>query len=203
LHYFNSDLNHHLWPRGIPPADSHNCTVVYRHENNDRVGVIAGICDKSPDFDAIGHVLYPHDVIFQRREPLYHHVGFAPYNTQNTTIAQRWLPYHLLPSHTGRACDIWASYLGQRVMQASGYGVAFMYPTVVQKRNPHTAEADICDEKDVIIQSNRFINLLLEVDAHENESPATFYWRLCQSVSKIMPSGFMPQVELWLEAFKA
>jgi hypothetical protein len=43
-------------------------------------------------------------------------------------------------------CDIWRSFVAQRICHANGWNILFHGPTVVQERNPHNLLQDFTDE---------------------------------------------------------
>lgn len=202
LSYFASKSMPDLWPRGIPPSEYYHCNIERVVPFKTKTGVIASVCDGSPDFDAIGHVLYPDFINFCDGKPLYHCQGYAPYNTQSTTIAREWLFCHCLPSYTGRACDIWSSYIGQHVMHEYDVGTLFIGPKLYQKRNIHTTNQDIIDEKEVILKVNILVKeILSSLHSKQDECKHDYYHRICDAVQPIMPTNFMTQIDTWLRNF--
>jgi hypothetical protein len=189
-----------VWARGIPLSFIKSYSVLKGNVNS-QIKVIAGLWDGSPDFDALGHIFYDHiDWKFKPNLALLkaRHV-FSPYNTQNTAFTCDIAKYQFLCPQIGRSCDIWASYLSQRVMQSDGQDVLFVTSTVEQKRNIHDYRQDIIDEKTTLLQSEEFVERLQSVNRKNQESSDDYYMRLCEEVHELMPLDFIKWIECWLK----
>ena len=66
----------------------------------------------------------------------------APFNSQNTFIAESVLKDYFLMPFVGRMDDIWAAYY----VQAKGYSVVFAKASVFQERNVHDLVRDMKQE---------------------------------------------------------
>jgi hypothetical protein len=202
--FCNSETNPHVWPRGIPPSASYGSNLDYSGRSlGDEIGVVAALWNESPDFDAIGHILYDY-INFKFEENItirnFQKNKFSPYNSQNTAFIRKLLPLQFLPPNVGRACDIWASYLSQHVMKQYGYSICFASPTVVQRRNVHSYNNDVVDEFECITKVDLFVSALNGVYSRRvtDESMIDMYHRCCEAVACIMPVHFMKNVDKWL-----
>jgi hypothetical protein len=163
------------------------------------IGIVAGLWNGSPDFDAIGHEIWQEDFTF--RDDMYivvSNAALAPYNTQNTLIIRELLPYQYLAHNIGRANDIWASYISQFVMRKLGYSVKFISPTVYQQRNKHTFSSDFQDEILCYTKTSALVEALERVEVAAD--PIQYYIELC-AVASLYISGdgsFLHDVKTWL-----
>jgi hypothetical protein len=128
-----------LWHRGYPlellAQRSYGDPVVRRVQ----VDIDAGFWNGDPDIDAICRLEHAPECDFDRSLfPLAGSV-MAPFNSQNTMLARRVLPYYFLYPYIGRMDDIWAAYY----VQAHGFQVVFSEPSVFQDRNDHDLIRDM------------------------------------------------------------
>lgn len=139
-----------VWPRGFPlelvqqalPAldtaslADHYCPIQQ------------GLTDGDPDLDAVYRLTRQLPLFFRNNPPLALGPGcWAPFNSQNTTWFREAFLLLYLPSFCSfRMCDIWRSFVAQRICHANGWNILFHGPTVVQERNPHNLLKDFADE---------------------------------------------------------
>ena len=122
----------HLWHRGYPVEllktknDVEYCGKVERE-----VLVQADLWDGDPDVDAICRITQSPIEKITVTEP-FCSVNTGPFNSQNTFIHRKVLPYYMVLPYTGRMDDIWAAYIIQHEFPES---VVFCPPTVYQERN--------------------------------------------------------------------
>jgi hypothetical protein len=115
-----------------------------------RVGIVNGRIYGDPDINAIDR--YPHGGPRVRNYRAYHptytdpRTTWTPINSQNTAYVRELAPLAFVLPGIGRYDDIWASYIAQRVMEATDYHVYFGEPSVVQERNPHDWLKDLENE---------------------------------------------------------
>lgn len=132
--------NHsNLWHRGYP------LELLTRREYGEptrrriKVDVDAGFWNGDPDIDAICRLEHAPECDFDPR--LFPLAGgsMAPFNSQNTMLSRRVVPYYFLYPHVGRMDDIWAAYY----VQAHGFHAVFSKASVYQDRNEHDLMRDL------------------------------------------------------------
>lgn len=153
-----------VWPRGFPLdqiAYSNNYQV--RNVSKQRCGVIQGLVNKDPDVDGIFRLTQCRDVYFDKKTPCVLPKGvFCPFNTQNTIFSYEAFWGLMIPSTTAfRVCDIWRSYIVQRLLWDLELRLCFTSPTAVQERNEHNLFKDFCDEQDLYLKSGSLVQFLL------------------------------------------
>jgi hypothetical protein len=116
-----------------------------------RVGIVNGRIYGDPDINAIDR--YPDggprvDRYSWSNTPFYVNprTTWTPINSQNTAYVRELAPLAFVLPGIGRYDDIWASYIAQRVMEATDYHVYFGEPSVIQERNPHDWLKDLENE---------------------------------------------------------
>jgi hypothetical protein len=153
-----------VWPRGFPlehVADSQNYQT--KTLSKQRCGVIQGLVDKDPDVDAIFRLTQHREVYFDKKAPaVLPKDVFCPFNTQNTVFSRDAFWGLLIPTTTSfRVCDIWRSYIVQRLLWDADLRLCFTSPTAIQERNQHNLLRDFEDEQDLYLKSGRLIQFLL------------------------------------------
>lgn len=125
-------VHRELWHRGYPVQLLERKNEV-RHVGTAtrRVLVQADLWDGDPDIDAIARLALRPSVTFEITRP-YASTRPGPFNSQNTFLHRKVLPYYAVLPFVGRMDDIWASYMLQaRFPDCVAYGRA----TVFQDRN--------------------------------------------------------------------
>ena len=154
-----------LWHRGFPlqllPGRNKS---FYEGKITRDVLVQADLWNGDPDIDAICRISRRPEVKFNHR-PFFTNV-IAPFNSQNTFLSRKVIPFYFLFPHIGRFDDIWAAYWLQHIFPDS---VLFGEATVYQERNPHNLFNDLKAEMfgyektfDVIWNLERLLNYLPE-----------------------------------------
>lgn len=133
----------HLWHRGFPIQWIWDRPV---RGNTDWVGrnilVRADLWDGDPDVDAICRMTYRPHVRFDVYDLICGNV-MSPFNSQNTFLHRKVIPYYFMFPGIGRMDDIWASFWVQHNFPGSVvYGPASVY----QVRNTHDPLKDMAAE---------------------------------------------------------
>tara|TARA_R100000951_G_scaffold83290_1_gene71044 strand:- start:7421 stop:8503 length:1083 start_codon:yes stop_codon:yes gene_type:complete len=159
-----------LWHRGFPlqhredrydqwfrarsdKTIEHTYNGLTGFDDNEDIGVYAPMWDGDPDIDAMCRITFEPDIrisIDGDRLGFYANT-LAPFNSQNTFIKRKWIPYYAVLPHVGRMDDIWGGYHLQKVMrQLRGEAAKVVYgkPTVTQERNEQDLITNL--EKEVI-----------------------------------------------------
>lgn len=135
----------------------------------DKIDVIAALWDGAPDIDAIDRYKIDNKYVsmsdeyrllyYQLRNNYYKfNNSLTVFNSQNTFIRIKLLPYYMCIPHTGRMDDIWGAYLLQDIKP--DINIIFSYPTVYQERNEHNVFKDIELETHGYVVDDFDINLL-------------------------------------------
>jgi len=139
-----------VWPRGFPlefvrePEPDFTAAPLARHY----CPIQQGLADGDPDLDAVYRLTQPLPPAFSAAAPLaLGKNSWSPFNSQNTTWFKEAFPLLYLPSHCSfRMCDIWRSFVAQRICWANDWHILFHGATVFQQRNPHDLLHDFADE---------------------------------------------------------
>jgi hypothetical protein len=87
---------------------------------------------------------------------------WAPFNSQQTTVARELLPAYFLNPHAGRYDDIWASFIIHRLAEHFGDMIAYGHPIVnhLQKRTLKSLWRDLDDERMGARLTDEFVRML-------------------------------------------
>lgn len=184
-----------VWPRGFPLdkiVDSSNFQV--KTVSKQRVGVIQGLVDKDPDVDAIFRLTQYREVYFEKKIPCVLPVRvFCPFNTQNTIFFYESFWGLMIPSTPSfRVCDIWRSYIVQRLLWDLDLRLCFISPTAVQERNQHDFFRDFYDEQDLYLKSGSLIQFLL----NWRSEALTFPERIENLVRELVAAEYLKNEEI-------
>ena len=95
-----------------------------------------------PDIDAICRMEHHPNCKFKDKYFPLASNKISPFNSQNTFISKKVLPYYFLFPHIGRMDDIWASFY----VLTKGFKVVYNKASVFQKRNEHDLTKDMVKE---------------------------------------------------------
>jgi hypothetical protein len=132
----------HLWHRGFPLTLLSRRDYTAHITANIVADVQADFWDGDPDIDAICRMEHAPLCTFDPACFPFASDVPAPFNSQNTFLSAKVLPYYFLFPHVGRMDDIWAAYY----VQALGFKVVFNRPSVYQRRNAHDLIDDMRKE---------------------------------------------------------
>lgn len=136
--------NSHLWHRGYPlELIKTKNRVNYLGKSKVKVDVQAGLWDGDPDIDAIQRLTQSPCVKFDHIDP-YHSRKLSVFNSQNTFISRRVLPYYMVMPFVGRMDDIWGAYMLQK--QVPDTKVVYTRASVYQERNTQNLIKNLRDE---------------------------------------------------------
>lgn len=128
-----------LWHRGYPLELLSQRRYDQMTSRKVSVDIDAGFWNGDPDIDAICRLEHSPECDFDRSYFPLASTAMAPFNSQNTMLSRRVVPYYFLYPHIGRMDDIWASYY----VQAHGFQPVFSEPSVYQDRNEHDLIRDL------------------------------------------------------------
>ena len=161
-----------IWPRGFPLSaikteSTWQLNLKETSIESHRIGVIQSAADIDPDVDAIFRLTQALPVHFKVVEagdlkpiafPKY---AFVPFNAQACLFRRQAFWSLLLPMTVhSRVCDIWRSYIGQRLMWDIGALLAYSPPIVDQIRNSHNYLADLQSEFPLYQRAEALIDFL-------------------------------------------
>lgn len=134
------------WHRGFPLqyVAKRSCTK----EGKQKIDCLvqADFWDGDPDVDAICRMVHSPNVEFSKFAP-FASQKITPFNSQNTFLDRRVLPYYMMIPHIGRMDDIWGAYLLQKLYpDLNKPFVVFNEATVYQDRNVHDLTKDFNGE---------------------------------------------------------
>ncbi len=135
--------------RGFPPQTIVTHPIV-SHVVDAKVGAAAGLCLGNPDIDAYTRMVEPRHISIvnevSREGYLVAPDTRCVFNSQNSAFLRQFAPAMFLAPGIGRADDIFASLLVQRIMGAQGYQVHIGPPFTYQERNQHDLLTDLKNE---------------------------------------------------------
>ncbi len=129
-----------------------------------KIVINAGFWLDDPDVDALARMSRP--LVVTGYQPGWRgnfalHPGtWSPFNSQNTAIMRDAIPAYFQSPYTDRYEDIWGAYLLERIAEHLGHVIAFGDPLVRQDRNPHDLWKDLDKERNGMIMSDEFCQLL-------------------------------------------
>ena len=102
-----------LWHRGYPLENletKNNITYLGKHKR--KVLIQSDLWDGDPDIDAICRLSKKPCVKYENHQP-YGSNQISPFNSQNTFLSRKVMPYYAVLPCIGRMDDIWGSYIVQ------------------------------------------------------------------------------------------
>ena len=195
-----------IWPRGFPLEHIHAPVPDLETIESREVfcPIQQGVADDNPDVDAVYRLNRELPQRFDPAAKVALGVGsWSPFNSQNTTWFQEAFPLLYIPSHCSfRMCDIWRSFIAQRICWANGWGVLFHGPSVYQERNEHDLMRDFADEVPGYLNNSRICETLAGLDIVAGGGHAADNLRLCYRAFVglgLIGEKEMPLLEAWLE----
>lgn len=153
--------------RGFPLSQRHNqpdgLAGIEPPNGRYPIGILQSLVLGDPDIDAIERIAKAPTVDGYRMNGRATFVTnprdtWAPTNSQATAWRRELAPLMLCPPGLGRFDDIWGSYIAQRVLQETGYHVAFGWPFVRQDRHDHNLLKDLEQELWGMRHTERFVS---------------------------------------------
>ena len=154
-----------LWSRGFP------LELIKEQEQLQKTKtqkcftpILQGLADHNPDVDAIYRLTALLPRLFLPNKQLSLINVWSPFNSQNTIWHPEVYLLLYLPSYCPfRMCDIWRSFVAQRICFENGWGINYFSPTVRQDRNYHNLLDDFKDECAGYLNNVRMVQHLLEL----------------------------------------
>ena len=151
-----------LWHRGYPIEYVPNKNnIEYKGKIYREVLIQADFWDGDPDIDALCRLSKKPIVKFEKFKP-FGSSQIAPFNSQNTFLSRKVLPYYAVLPHVGRMDDIWGAYIVQYYFPNS---VIYSKATVYQDRNVQDLVTNLQNE---VIGYRNTLNLINDLENYYN-----------------------------------
>jgi hypothetical protein len=125
--------DNHVWHRGYPIQYLQKRHLVeYKGKTTREVLVQADLWDGDPDIDAMARLTLKPIVKYDDITQPYCSNTISPFNSQNTFLSRKVLPYYSVLPFVGRMDDIWGAYILQYYFPNS---VIYSKASVYQDRN--------------------------------------------------------------------
>jgi hypothetical protein len=199
--YFTDAL---IWPRGFSLKHLKNSLVPLKPSDKSIFSPIQqALVDKNPDVDAIYRLMLPLPFDFKKREPVILDQGAAcPFNSQNTTWFKEAFALLYLPSYCSfRMCDIWRSFVAQRILWTNGWHLSFHSSSAYQERNEHDLIKDFEDEVSGYLNNHNMMDQLNALDLEAGE--ANIFENLERCYEMLIEQNYigkeeMPLLKAWI-----
>lgn len=180
--YFLADKAR-VWARGYPLEKIKEEEPFALTDKEIFTPIMQGLANGDPDVDAIYRLTGKLPLQFLPDKHITLAGRWSPFNSQNTI----WHPcvYALLylPSYCSfRMCDIWRSFIAQRICFANGWGIHYFSPTVWQERNAHHLLADLADEYAGYLHNAKIVEALCELSLRKGEAHLTDNLMTCYNL---------------------
>lgn len=193
------------WPRGFSLAHLDSSKVEFANQSHSPCysPIQQGLSDESPDVDAIWRMATPKPFLtFSRKVSIFLGKGvWCPFNSQSTWWWPEAYPLMYLPANAPfRMTDIWRSFVAQRCLWKSGFGVTFHSPAeVIQKRNKHNLYSDFKDEIKGYTHNGKIADALESLKLTQS---VTTNLRLCYEALvalNVLPESELMSVDAWIK----
>jgi hypothetical protein len=184
-----------VWPRGFSLSHIHESRTKTNSGTKMFCPVQQSLADENPDVDAIYRLTLPLPIYFKERAPLVlDRNSICPFNSQNTTWFKEAFFLLYLPSYSGfRMCDIWRSFIAQRILWENDRRVSFHSATVIQKRNDHDLMKDFEQEMNGYLKNNEIMQGLMDLRLKPGSQHTSQNMMLCYGW--MVRSGYLPLEE--------
>jgi len=183
-----AEPNVRYFHRGFPMSERSNSKGSVTESS--RTGTVitnVGMWLGDPDVDAWVRMTLPLEAVkWTQEENFTLGAGtWAPFNSQQTTIARELLPAYFLNPNAGRYDDIWGSFIVFRLAEHFGDMVAYGHPIVnhLQKRSLNSLWRDLDDERMGVLLTDEFVKILRGVQ-FTAESYAAAYVQLADALEE-------------------
>uniref|UniRef100_A0A7C3SQ61 Glycosyltransferase family 2 protein n=1 Tax=Dictyoglomus turgidum TaxID=513050 RepID=A0A7C3SQ61_9BACT len=150
----------YVWHRGYPLKQLKFRKFVKKKQVKVTPYVQTNLWYGEPDVDGICRLLKSTEDFFSTDSNMsvcpFVTLRFSPFNSQNTILHRRIVPYYFLFSSLGRMSDIWISYYIESLFKDPI--VVYDKPTVFQRRNPHDIILDIVNEKNGYYNNEKLLS---------------------------------------------
>lgn len=194
-----------IWPRGFSlpnlkdPLPALNATAASFYSP-----VQQALVDDNPDVDAIYRLCHELPFRFRNGLPVILDKGtVCPFNSQNTTWFSPVFLLMYLPSYCSfRMCDIWRSFIAQRILWTNGWHLSFLPGNAYQERNEHDLIKDFGEEVNGYLNNHTIVKALRALELKEGPQHIADNLRACYR--QMIAGGYideleMPLLEAWID----
>ena len=204
--YFTNDP---IWPRGFPlELVKEKMPALPANSSSQDCPIQQGLVGVDPDIDAICRMIIPLEGGFLPNQAV--SLGphaWCPFNSQNTTWFREAYALMYLPSYCSmRVCDIWRSFVAQRVAWACQWNILFESPTLYHERNLHSLLDDFEHEIPGVLHNAKICRELEDLDLRKGPEHITENLFRCYRMM-VNHHWFSPRelelLELWIHDLSA
>jgi len=177
-----------FWHRGFPLSELKKRNK-QKKKSKKRcfIEIEAGLWNTEPDVDAICRIANgPFNFKFKNKISLIDNKCYSPFDTQNVIFSRRIMPSMCLLFGIGRMCDIWASYISQRIIRELNSNLIFTGPTVNHIRNEHNLVHDLFEETLGVKYTDNLIDTLEKIKFKKNQNVIEMYNMIIKKLSKLI-----------------
>lgn len=138
-----------MWHRGFPIDKVKDRNSFYRGKKTIECLIQADLWDGEPDVDAICKLTKDYNVKFDNFSP-FTSSKIMPFNSQNSFIHRKILPYYMMLLDTERMADIWGAYVAQKLFKNNNPYVIIHPSTVYHDRQDKPSPAATGTNRSVI-----------------------------------------------------
>lgn len=206
--YFTNET---VWARGFPlelikQAQSSD----FKNLSHKKVftPILQGLADENPDVDAIYRLTSKLPLYFDKNKAISLLNTYSPFNSQNTIWHKKAFPLLYIPAFVPfRMCDIYRSFIAQRICFEYGWGINFFSPSVYQKRNEHNLLNDFKDEIEGYENNYAFVAHLKQLKLHPQTNQIFTNLLICYQ--SLVANNFIKNqqeiavLKLWIKDYKS
>lgn len=193
-----------IWPRGFSLSHLKEPLAKLKASSGSFYSPIQQtLVDENPDVDAIYRLSMELPFNFLKREPvILGNFAICPFNSQNTTWFKQAYPLMYLPSYCSfRMCDIWRSFIAQRILWANNWHLSFHSSNAYQQRNAHDLMKDFEEEISGYLNNHKIVEDLNTLDLKKGEAHIYENLRICYKTlcdKNYISEKELPLLEAWI-----
>jgi hypothetical protein len=158
--------DNYLWHRGYP-VQLIRKRLPFKKKGLIKIKALiqADLWDGHPDVDAIARLVYNPYIFYSKKIKPFTSNKISPFNSQNTFLSRKVIPYYAVLPYVGRMDDIWGSYILQHKFPNR---VIYNKASVYQDRNKQDVIVNMEDE---MMGYKKTLDLLKNLDMIEKILP--------------------------------
>jgi len=194
----------YIWPRGFSLMHLKDPATALEKKSSKLFSPIQqSLVDENPDVDAIFRLTRELPFNFKKGEAVILGAGsVCPFNSQNTTWFKQAYPLMYLPSYCSfRMCDIWRSFIAQRILWTNDWHLSFHSSSAYQQRNEHDLIKDFEQEVSGYLHNHTIIEDLRALDLKKGEDFIYENLRACYKLmcdKNYLDKKELPLLEAWI-----
>lgn len=196
-----------IWPRGFSLDEINNGNKNFTGEHKVlNCSIQQGLCNGEADVDAIYRLTNADAITFEDGDAIALDKNvWCPFNSQNTVWFNTVFPLLYLPAFASfRMCDIWRSFIAQRILWTMDEHLLFSKASVFQKRNEHNLMNDFEDEVSGYLLNKKICNDLQSIDLKRGRENITENLSRCYRMmieKKYLPNEELKLLDSWCNEF--